>query len=51
VARARRVVEAYELAGAEGRGAVSLDGEMVDLPVVERAKQVLAEAERSADGN
>jgi citrate lyase beta subunit len=51
VARARRVVEAYELAGAKGRGAVSLDGEMVDLPVVERAKQVLAEAERSADGN
>jgi citrate lyase beta subunit len=46
--RARRVVEVYEQGAAEGRGAVSLDGEMVDLPVVERARQVLAQAERSA---
>jgi citrate lyase beta subunit len=45
---ARRVVEVYAQGAAEGRGAVSLDGEMVDLPVVERARQVLAEAERSA---
>lgn len=51
VERARRVVEAYEQAAEEGRGAVGLDGEMVDLPVVERAKQILAEAERSAHGN
>lgn len=46
--RARRVVAAYERAAGEGRGAVALDGEMVDLPVVERARQVLLEAERSA---
>jgi citrate lyase beta subunit len=45
---ARRVVEVYEQGAAQGRGAVSLDGEMVDLPVVERARQVLAQAERSA---
>jgi citrate lyase beta subunit len=45
---ARRVVDVYEQGAAEGRGAVSLDGEMVDLPVVERARQVLAQAERSA---
>jgi citrate lyase beta subunit len=51
VARARRLVEAYERAAEEGRGAVSLDGEMVDLPVVERARRVLAEAERSAHGS
>jgi citrate lyase beta subunit len=46
--RARRVVDVYERGAAEGRGAVALDGEMVDLPVVERARQVLAQAERSA---
>lgn len=47
VDRARRVVEAYERALAEGHGVVALDGEMVDLPVVERARRVLAETERS----
>ncbi|MGH3022566.1 MAG: HpcH/HpaI aldolase/citrate lyase family protein [Gaiellaceae bacterium] len=45
--RAARVVEAYERALADGRGAVALDGEMIDLPVVERARRVLAESERS----
>ncbi len=47
VARAQEVVDAYERAAAEGRGAVALDGEMIDLPVVERARHVLAEAKRS----
>jgi len=45
--RARRVVEAYERGVADGRGVVALDGEMIDLPVVERARQVLADAKRS----
>ena len=45
--RARRVVEVYEQALADGRGTVALDGEMIDLPVVERARRVLAETERS----
>lgn len=45
--RARRVVEAYERGLADGRGAVALDGEMIDLPVVERARRILAETERS----
>jgi citrate lyase beta subunit len=44
---ARRVIEAYERALADGRGVVALDGEMIDLPVVERARRVLAETERS----
>jgi citrate lyase beta subunit len=45
-------VEAYESGAEQGRGAVSLDGEMVDLAVVDRARQVLAEAERNTlDGN
>jgi citrate lyase beta subunit len=45
--RARRVIEAYEHALEDGRGVVALDGEMIDLPVVERARRVLAETERS----
>ena len=40
------MVDAYERAAAEGRGAVALDGEMIDLPVVERARQLLAEARK-----
>ncbi len=44
---ARSVVAAYERASAEGRGVFALHGGMVDLPVVERARRVLAETERS----
>ena len=46
LARARKVLAAYEAAAAEGRGAVALDGAMIDLPVVERARRLLAETER-----
>jgi citrate lyase subunit beta / citryl-CoA lyase len=46
LARAREVVAAYERAAADGAGAVALDGELVDLPVVERARQTLADAKR-----
>jgi citrate lyase subunit beta/citryl-CoA lyase len=38
---ARRVVEAFETAEAAGAGAVAVDGQMVDLPVVERARRAL----------
>jgi citrate lyase beta subunit len=41
---ARRVLEAYDDGLATGRGAVALDGQMIDLPVVERARRILAEA-------
>jgi citrate lyase beta subunit len=44
VAWARRVLEAYDEGVLTGRGAVALDGQMVDLPVVERARRILAEA-------
>ena len=47
LAHARDVVDAYERAAAEGRGAVALDGGMIDLPVVERARQLLGESKRS----
>jgi citrate lyase subunit beta/citryl-CoA lyase len=38
---ARRVVEAYDKALAEGVGAVTVDGKMIDVPIVERAKILL----------
>jgi citrate lyase subunit beta/citryl-CoA lyase len=40
------VVGAYEQGLGEGRGVLALDGAMVDLPVVARARRILAEAER-----
>ena len=47
VERARRLVAAFEAAEAQGRGAVGVDGELVDYPILYRAQQVLAEAERA----
>lgn len=46
LARARRIVESYESGTAEGHGAVALDGEMIDLPVVERARRLIADDKR-----
>jgi len=47
VERARRVVEAFETARAAGQGVTTLEGKMVELPVVERARRVLALASRT----
>ncbi len=41
VAHAGRVVAAYEKATSEGIGAITLDGKMIDVPVVERAQALL----------
>ena len=45
---ARRVIEVYEEAEAQGRASVALDGKMIDIPVVVRAQRLLARAERIA---
>lgn len=45
VAHARRVVEAFREAEAQGRGSLSLDGKVVDVPVVRRAQKLLDLAE------
>jgi citrate lyase subunit beta/citryl-CoA lyase len=42
VASARKIVAAYDEAVAAGRGSIEVDGKMVDVPVVERAKNTLA---------
>jgi citrate lyase subunit beta / citryl-CoA lyase len=41
-ARAARIVAAFDAALAEGKGAISVDGSMVDAPVAEKARAVLA---------
>lgn len=40
---ARRVLEAYEAGFAESRGAVALDGVMIDMPIVKQAQSLLAQ--------
>ena len=44
VERARRLIAAFGVALAEGKGAVAFEGAMIDLPVVERARRLLARA-------
>ena len=44
VERAGRMVAAYDAALAAGMGAVAFEGKMIDVPVVERAKALLARA-------
>ena len=43
---ARRVLAANDVAAADGHGAFALDGAMVDLPVVDRARRLLEDTER-----
>jgi citrate lyase subunit beta/citryl-CoA lyase len=44
IEQARRVVAAFEEAERQGRGSTSLDGKVIDVPVVKRARAVLARA-------
>ncbi len=46
VRRSRRIVEAYEEAVARGVGSIIVDGRMVDVPVAERARKLLARQAR-----
>jgi citrate lyase subunit beta/citryl-CoA lyase len=41
VDRARKIIEAYDLGASKGEGAIALEGEFIDPPVYERAKQIL----------
>ena len=45
---AKRVVAAFEEAEAQGKGATSLDGKMIDIPIVKRARSLLAMEDASA---
>ena len=46
VERARRILVAMEEAAAEGRGAVSLDGRLIDAASIKMAENVVARADR-----
>lgn len=46
VERARRVVDAFDAARAAGQGVTRMDNQMVELPIVERARRTLALAAR-----
>jgi citrate lyase beta subunit len=46
---AGRVLDAHERGLREGRGAVALDGRMVDVPIVRQAERLLAEARADTD--
>jgi citrate lyase subunit beta/citryl-CoA lyase len=50
VAHARRVVAAFEAGEAEGRGVIAVDNQMIDAPVVARAREVLTLAESPPRG-
>ncbi|MBI4295162.1 MAG: CoA ester lyase [Chloroflexi bacterium] len=51
VEQARKVVAAFDQAVARGTAATSVDGKMVDIPVAERARKLLALAEAIANSN
>lgn len=42
VARAKAIVAAYDVAAKKGRGAISVEGRMVDAPIAERARALIA---------
>jgi citrate lyase subunit beta/citryl-CoA lyase len=50
IAHAERVVAAYEEAERRGRASTSLDGWVIDVPVVKRARGLLELARRARDG-
>ena len=45
VAYARKLIDADKTAQAEGRGSFSVDGKMIDIPVIDRARKLLARHE------
>lgn len=45
-AYARRIVETFEASQKEGKGAYSLDGKMIDMPLLKNAQKVLARVKR-----
>jgi citrate lyase subunit beta/citryl-CoA lyase len=48
VERAKAIVAAYEESLKEGGGAVAFDGQMIDVPLVDKAKRVIEESGRGA---
>ena len=47
IERSERIITAFAEAERSGRASAEVDGKMIDIPVVERAKRLLARAERA----
>jgi citrate lyase subunit beta / citryl-CoA lyase len=45
VAHARKLMQADAKAASEGRGSFQVDGKMIDIPVIERARKLIARAD------
>ncbi|KSU80285.1 citrate lyase subunit beta / citryl-CoA lyase [Fictibacillus enclensis] len=45
IAHAKRLIQAFESSVTKGEGVLQLDGKMVDLPIVDKAKKMLAAVE------
>ena len=45
VAYAKKLIEADKKAAAGGRGSFSVDGKMIDIPVIDRARKLIARHE------
>jgi len=46
IAHALEVIQVFEEAAANGRGSTSLNGQVVDVPVVKRAESLLNQAKQ-----
>lgn len=46
IAYAKRIIETFEASQKEGKGAYSLDGKMIDMPLLKNAQKVLARAKK-----
>ena len=42
VTKARRIIEELKIAESQGKGAASLDGKMIDIPIIVRAQKLIA---------
>lgn len=47
IAHAKRIVETFEASQKDGRGAYSLDGKMIDMPLLKNAQKILARAKNN----
>jgi citrate lyase subunit beta / citryl-CoA lyase len=46
ISEAKKIMMAYEIAEKEGKGVFSVDGKMIDKPIIERAKKILMKKDR-----
>lgn len=47
IAYAKRIVETFDASQKEGKGAYSLDGKMIDMPLLKNAQKILARAKKN----